>query len=271
MDTLKEFYEKYRIQEFYNWQKTATVDPVIPFRSEKHKKLSFGIIPGYKNYDLFYERYLSTVTILKDHRIIKENSKILDVGSGEGFFKFFFDAICKEKIEWHGIEIWKERAEFCRHIGYQIDEVNLEKDNIPFEDEQFDIVLASHVIEHLPDPIRVVKEMGRVLKRNGILLVATPTKPPIIAEIDAFIHNMSRKNVGDTQQAFTHKKLERLILNALKLSRESIIDKRGFRIISGRKKMPFENWKWFYQVSVYLGKKLLFLVPEVNIIVRKEN
>jgi SAM-dependent methyltransferase len=271
MQTVQDFFNKYRIQEFYNWQKSATAKPIRPFDPLRHKKLSFGIIPGFKNYDLFYERYLSGVTLLKESGIVKPDLRILDIGSGEGFFKFFFDALCDEKIEWHGIEIWKERAEFCRHIGYKIEEVNLEKDDLPFDNEQFDVVLASHVIEHLPDPVRIIREMCRVLKIGGILLVATPTKPPLVAEIDAFFHNLHKRGLGETQQAFTHKKLEKLILKTLQLPKKSIIDKRGFRIISGRKKLPFENWKWFYTLSVYLGRKLLFLVPEVNIIVRKEN
>ena len=271
MNTVQEFFDAYRIEEFYNHQRTITAKPIRPFDPARHKKLSFGIIPGFRNYDLFYERYLSGVNILKESGAIKPGIRILDVGSGEGFFKFFFDSVCTEKIEWHGIEIWKERADFCKHIGYHVTEVNLEKDNLPFGDEHFDVVLASHVIEHLPDPGRIVKEMGRVLKREGMLLIATPTKPPVIAEIDAFLHTISKRNIGETQQAFTHKKLEKLVLDTLQLPKDSIIDKRGFRIISGRKKLPFEDWNWFYRMSVFLGRKLLFFVPEVNIIVRKKS
>jgi len=111
--------------------------------------------------------------------------------------------------------------------------------------------------------------MGRVLKRGGILLIATPTKLPVIAEIDSFIHKLSNRDTGETQQAFTHHTLQKLILNALNLNKSALIDKRGFRIVSGRKKLPFENWKWFYKLSTFLGKKMLFLVPEVNIIVKK--
>ncbi len=269
MTTISDFYKKYQIQEFYDVQAKTSKNPIRPFNTEKHKKLSFGIIPGFKNYDLFYERYKSGVDIIKETGILKDGVKILDIGSGEAFFKFFFDAMTTEKIEWHGVEVWKERAEFCRHVGYQIDDRTLEAGKLPYEDESFDVVLASHVIEHLPNPQEIVAEMGRVLKKGGILLIATPTKPPVIADLDSLYHRLSSRNTGDTQQAFTHNSLERLILKALNLTQKAIVDKRGFRIISSRKKLPLENWKWFYNASVYLGKKLLFIVPEVNIIIKK--
>jgi len=201
--------------------------------------------------------------------VIKDGMKILDIGSGTGYFKVFFDSRCKEKLNWHGIEIWKERAEFCKHLGYKIKEVNQEKGDLGFEDEYFDIVIASHVIEHIPNPKGIIKEMGRVIKKGGIFIIATPTKFPGIAELDSFYHRISKRNTGETQRAFTHKRLEKLTLAGLGLDRDSIIDKRGFRILSGRKKLPFENWKWFYQINKYLGKRWLYLVPEVNIIIRK--
>ncbi len=267
--TLQEFYQKYRIQDFYDWQKNNTNKPIRPFRTDRHKKLSFGIIPGYRNYDLFYERYRSGVEIVKEAGVLKDGAKVLDIGSGEAFFKFFFDAMTVEKLEWHGVEVWKERAAFCRHVGYQIAEVTLETGKLPYADASFDVVVASHVLEHLPNPSAIISEMGRVLKKGGILLIGTPTKPPVIAELDSWYHRLSNRNTGDTQQAFTHNSLEKLICSTLGLARRDVLDKRGFRIISGRKKLPIENWHWFYRLSVFLGKKLLLFVPEVNIILRK--
>ena len=211
---------------------------------------------------------MSAVNILKKEGLIKENIKILDVGCGEAYFKFFFDSMCKEKIEWHGIEVWKERADFCRHVGYDVKECSLENGELPFENEKFDIVIASHVIEHLPNPNEIIVELERVLKKGGTLLIGTPTKPLLIAQLDSWWHKLGKRNTGDTQQAFTHMSLEKLILESLKLSKKNLIDKRGFRIISSRKKLPLENWAWFYKLSTFLSKKSLFFVPEINIILR---
>ena len=47
---------------------------------------------------------------------------------------------------------------------------------LPFRDASFDAVLASHVMEHLPQPGRAVAEMARVLKPGGIVLLLTPNR-----------------------------------------------------------------------------------------------
>jgi SAM-dependent methyltransferase len=44
-------------------------------------------------------------------------------------------------------------------------------DDLPFADDEFDFVLASHVIEHLPDPIRALEEWLRVARRYVFLVV----------------------------------------------------------------------------------------------------
>lgn len=269
METVQDFFDKYKIDEFYKWQSSRTKEPVHPFIKGKHRKLSHGILPGFRNYDLFYERYLSAVQIMKEKNTIKPNMKILDIGSGEGFFKVFFDSLCAEKIEWHGVEVWPERADLCRHLGYQIEQITLEEGELPFADGTFDIVLASHVLEHIPNPSTIVAEMGRVLSKGGHLIVGTPTKPPIVAELDSYYHKISSRNTGDTQQAFTHNSLQKLLLQSLKLTRDHVVDKRGFRIFSARKKLPLENWRWFYKASTWISKRFLLLVPEVNIIIRK--
>lgn len=269
MKTIDDFLKQYRIQEFYDWQKQQTEHPVTPFIQGTHNYLSHGIIPGFRKYDLFYERYLSAVKTFRDEGFVKEGMKVMDIGPGEGFFKFFFDALCPEKIEWHGAEVWKERAEFCRHIGYSIVDTDLDKHKLPYPDNSFDIVIASHVLEHVAQPDVILREMDRVLKKGGAMLVATPTKPPVIAALDRWQHHIRHRKTGETQQAFTYRSLERMILKALSYPKESVVEVRGFRLLSSRKKLPLENWKWFHDANMAFSKNNLFFLPEVNIILKK--
>ncbi|MGB8859156.1 MAG: class I SAM-dependent methyltransferase [Ilumatobacteraceae bacterium] len=44
---------------------------------------------------------------------------------------------------------------------------------LPFEDEAFDVVIANHMLYHVPDPDRGVAELARVVRRGGVVLVAT--------------------------------------------------------------------------------------------------
>ena len=44
----------------------------------------------------------------------------------------------------------------------------------PFKNKEFDYILASHIIEHLDDPARAIKEMRRILKDKGELCIIVP-------------------------------------------------------------------------------------------------
>lgn len=47
---------------------------------------------------------------------------------------------------------------------------------LPFADESFDVVLSFQVIEHIADPSVYLQEISRVLKKNGVFIVATPDR-----------------------------------------------------------------------------------------------
>lgn len=46
--------------------------------------------------------------------------------------------------------------------------------DLPFNDDTFDTVTSTEVLEHVPDPLRALKEMHRVLKPNGVLIITVP-------------------------------------------------------------------------------------------------
>jgi ubiquinone/menaquinone biosynthesis C-methylase UbiE len=71
--------------------------------------------------------------------------------------------------------------------NYVIENVIIKKavaESIPFEDEKFDTVYSSHVLEHVNDEEQCLKEMKRVLKKDGVLIIGMPTSH--IAMINLF-------------------------------------------------------------------------------------
>ena len=62
--------------------------------------------------------------------------------------------------------------------------------DLPFRDDTFDVVVANHMLYHVPDPSRAVAAFGRVLRPGGVLLAATngPTHLRALADLsrDAF-------------------------------------------------------------------------------------
>jgi 2-polyprenyl-6-hydroxyphenyl methylase/3-demethylubiquinone-9 3-methyltransferase len=48
--------------------------------------------------------------------------------------------------------------------------------NIPFEDGRFDVVMSTEVIEHTPDPEQAVRELCRVVRPGGLLVLTSPNR-----------------------------------------------------------------------------------------------
>jgi 2-polyprenyl-3-methyl-5-hydroxy-6-metoxy-1,4-benzoquinol methylase len=99
---------------------------------------------------------------------------ILDVGCGEGFtLQKLMDRGIGKRLE--GIEYLDRAIE----IGNKIHpELTLKQGNIydlPYKDNEFDLVLCTEVLEHLEEPEKALKELKRVAKRYCIISV--PNEP----------------------------------------------------------------------------------------------
>lgn len=94
--------------------------------------------------------------------------RILDVGCGTGanleMLANFGEA--------EGVDVSDDALEFCRAKGLKTHKGLAEK--LPFADESFDLVTALDVVEHLDDDVSGLKEMHRVLKKDGKTLIFVP-------------------------------------------------------------------------------------------------
>jgi demethylmenaquinone methyltransferase/2-methoxy-6-polyprenyl-1,4-benzoquinol methylase len=75
----------------------------------------------------------------------------------------------------HGIDIspamLKQARARLSERGHEAEFRPGEVTRLPYADGQFDVVLAAHVIEHVPDPEMALAEMHRVLKPGGLVVV----------------------------------------------------------------------------------------------------
>ena len=92
--------------------------------------------------------------------IIKENSRVLDVGCDDGSLMEFLK---KEKsVDIRGIEISKEKVQTCISKGLTVIEGDAEFDLKQFPDKSFDYVVLGQTLQAFINPEMVIKELLRV-------------------------------------------------------------------------------------------------------------
>jgi 2-polyprenyl-3-methyl-5-hydroxy-6-metoxy-1,4-benzoquinol methylase len=99
-----------------------------------------------------------------------QRGKLLEIGSGLGYL---LAAFRKEGWDVLGVEPYFQGCRYAREeLGIEVKNAILETAEIP--DGSFDVVLLNHVIEHLDNPLSTLREVNRVLKPGGHLVIETP-------------------------------------------------------------------------------------------------
>ena len=124
--------------------------------------------------------------------ILKSGSgRVLDVGCGNGnLFKLLPDG----KYELHGIDFSKNMIdEAKRTCKTQATFAVADAESLPFDDNSFDIIVCNASFHHYTNPDAVLKEMHRVLKVNGKLLIGDPYVPGIVRPLINVLIKFSEK------------------------------------------------------------------------------
>ena len=151
---------------------------------------------------------------IQDIRQHVRSGKILDVGTASGFFLEVardagFEPFGIELSEYSGAIAARKFGGDHIHIG------TLE--TAPFPAGTFDAIAMSDLLEHVPDPIEVLRLANRLLKPGGVLLIMTPNT-----------RSLSSRVMGKN---WTHYKLEHLNYSNPG-SMEVMARNTGFRVAS---------------------------------------
>jgi SAM-dependent methyltransferase len=159
-------------------------------------------------YPVFYEleeshwwyvgrrRIISSFTKDICARITDRRPRILDVGCGTG-------ANLKTLAEFgdaEGVDISEDALQFCRERG--LSNVKLgAAEALPYEDGAFDLVTALDVVEHLDDDVGGLREMRRVLRPGGRVLIFVPTFMWLWGVQDDVSHHRRRYTLPELRRA----------------------------------------------------------------------
>ncbi len=118
--------------------------------------------------------------LLRGTQIIP-GGKILDVGCGNGAFLHKMRAA---GMDAYGVEFSKDGYAQARKLGLNVKHGTLEQQKYP--SHSFDVITLNHVFEHLPDPVRTLKELKRILKPQGRIIIAVPNSRSLAALFGRF-------------------------------------------------------------------------------------
>lgn len=139
-------------------------------------------------------RYISDLQFFKRYYKCGE---VLEVGSLPCHFTALLKRLGYSVI---GLDLNPNRAkEFIEKYNLTVIECDVENDKIPFENNIFGFIIFNEIFEHLRiDPISTLKELHRVLNRDGIMMLTTPNLYSLV-KIIAFL---SGRGFNDPYEEF---------------------------------------------------------------------
>lgn len=141
---------------------------------------------------------------LEKDLLSKGRPAILDVGCATGAL---LEILRERGWETTGVEICTPAQEYAREVR-KLDVRALPLEDQHFPGHTFDVVLASHLIEHLNDPCAFIQEVRRILLPGGYFLVTTPNIGGFQAKL---FKNQWRSAIFDHLFLFSIKTLSRLL------------------------------------------------------------
>ena len=127
--------------------------------------------------------------------------RVLDVGCGSGFY---LDLARGSGLETFGLELNRAAAEKARAKGHKIFNQLLHELD-PQATGRFDLITLFQVLEHVPDPVGVMKEAARFLNPGGYIAIAVPSDEGVyrLCPLDPHgwpPHHISRWRLADFEQ-----------------------------------------------------------------------
>ncbi|MCL0098231.1 class I SAM-dependent methyltransferase, partial [Dehalococcoidia bacterium] len=133
---------------------------------------------------MFFIRFIEWKALF-DYLQPKQGEKVLDVACGSGILTF---KIAEKGCHAYGIDISSDAINSAQYLAER-EKISCEfkvsdAESLSFPDGYFDKVVCSSSLEHFQDDLNALKEMNRVLKTNGILVLTVDSFTyPISSEL----------------------------------------------------------------------------------------
>ncbi|MER2559270.1 MAG: class I SAM-dependent methyltransferase [Myxococcaceae bacterium] len=146
------------------------------YKSEQVERLGVGYEDEYFKYNRagFLKRWAHRVRKcmrqLRDCLVVTPDAKVVvDVGCSAGYV---LEAGKRLGLEPIGVDISQFAVGLCREKGFRAELGSLSK--IPLADDSVCVATLKHTLEHVPDPLAGLKELFRILRPGGSVLIVVP-------------------------------------------------------------------------------------------------
>jgi len=116
--------------------------------------------------------------------LIEPGMTVLDAGCGEGVLSVM---MAQKGAVVTGCDLSepniKQSRLFAKEKGVTVDFVVADAEFLPFPDSSFDLVVSSHVLEHLPDFDKGLQEVMRVTKKRAVVAIPTLPNPCSLVQV----------------------------------------------------------------------------------------
>jgi len=148
----------------------------------------------------------------KQYGSINKNSRILHIGSGaEGEINFIDKG---ERIAIDPLAFFY-KSHFSEIMNKTVQYLNGRGEELPFRDNSIDLVISFNSLDHCEDPRKVLSEISRVLKRNGLFYLGIHVKSRYGHTIFEMTKNLIK--ITDHYHSYTSKSISHEVRSFLKI------------------------------------------------------
>ena len=176
---------------------------------EKATKLHQNVPPDWYYRSIkenIFQRFWHKMRFKEISKLVeKTDGKILDIGSADGVFtKVILEKSGARKVI--GIDVLKSSVDWAnKHWKTKrVEFILADANDLKFKDETFDAVFALEVLEHVETPFEILKDIKRVLKKDGYAVFLVPTDS-LLFEIIWFFWTRLRGKIWKDTHIQTYK------------------------------------------------------------------
>ena len=127
-------------------------------------------------------RYIKHLNLIKKHLKNLNFKKqevidVLDVGCGDGVLLYLLNKhISDYKFNIHGVDLSEKALEVAKNKIPDGNFIKADIYNTSFQENNFDLIISSDVIEHVNHPGKMLSEIKRVSKKDALIIIGTPIR-----------------------------------------------------------------------------------------------